>query len=180
MIPDGLTKITEEDSGEGDSVPNPANQRSILVVPISTRADEIGAKVLTKTAAHLPGFHFHVVSTALLANEIIERLEQNNYDAVIVSGLSPFTSTKARLIVKRIRNSLPSLPVLSGLWKATSEQSPNNKTVSQTTQVYERVDDAVSAINDVPRRSVANEPALFPLRSASTNSPTNCVVVGPS
>lgn len=148
--PDHSVKDETSEAANVSAEPLPLSEKKVLVMPISTRADEIGAKVLIKAAANLTHVHFTVVSTALAANEIIRKIEEEHFDLVLVTGLSPFTSGKARLLIRRLQNSFRHLPIMAGLWKAHQDQRPeHDPATSSGIPVYEKVTSAILQIDMV-------------------------------
>ncbi len=176
-IPTPESKKGDDQEVSQEPADHSLGDRSILVVPISNRGDEIAAKVLTKSAAGLSDVQCTLVSTALLANEIIDRAMQNRFDAVVVAGLSSFTSSKARLIVKRLRQTLPNLPVISVILTAAEDQSPRSKSVDQPHQIFKHIDDTLKAIMALPVHQPVTEKDSAILRVDDKSRPTPAAVV---
>ncbi len=128
---------------------SPANERRILVVPISNRGDEISAKVVARIASRQPQIELVIVSTALLANEIVQQVEEQDVDAVFLTGLAPYTSSKVRLVENRLKKSNESIPLVYGFWRAAQETHRTNKETKARPLVFNRVEDAIKAMGEV-------------------------------
>jgi hypothetical protein len=147
-LPEANAAVSEikddADSGAGSQA-----TRRILLVPVSTRGDEISARVLAQIGAKLDHIEFEIASGSLLVNEIIERIKQGEYDAVIVTGMSEFTASKARLLAKRIRQQFLKLPVFAANWLSSPGSSPRSDGAERAVQVIESVDDALRVLGGI-------------------------------
>lgn len=158
-----------ENAAKSDVDPEP--QRRILIVPVSSRGDEISARVLAQIGVKLDHIEFEIASGSLLVNEIIERIKQGEYGAVIVTGMSEFTASKARLLAKRIRQQFLRLPVFAANWVSTAGSDPPGDAVERAVQVIESVDDALRVLGDIrhaaPQPATPRQPHTPPAQVAS-------------
>jgi hypothetical protein len=128
----------------GDELQKEPPSRRILIAPVSTRHDEIGAKALARALSDVVDLEAVPVSTALLAIEIEQRLREESFDAIVVTGIDPYATAKATLIAKRIRRAFPNLLIILGLWKPTDETRGSKSRVDVRNQQFDSLDETVA------------------------------------
>lgn len=95
-------------------------ERCVVTIPARDPADELGAMMLTQVLLR-HGYCARYISVEKLASEYVQIVQEMNVQVVIISALPPAASTHARYIVKRLRQKLPDLKILVGLWTSCGE-----------------------------------------------------------
>jgi predicted PurR-regulated permease PerM len=106
---------------EKRSIPKPEHQ-SVLCIPARTEADEIAALILSQLL-HRRCVPAKPLSATALTGEYLEELKENNLDLVCVSKVAPPGIRPVRYLCKRLRNEMPNLKVIIGLWGVTEDRS---------------------------------------------------------
>jgi len=123
-VMDGLRDLAEETATAGPPPAEEADQGAdgmrlrskVLCVPASDSAGEIAAIMLQQTLAR-QGLDASVSATKLLANELIERIDQEDIDVVVISIIPPLAVRNGRYLLKKLRLAYPDLPVILGVWQ---------------------------------------------------------------
>jgi predicted PurR-regulated permease PerM len=103
-----------EGEGDSDATTEPEMPR-ILCLPARDEADEI-AGLMFAQLIETRGILVDVVSTRVLAGEMLTRVAEDPDGIVCVSALPPFAATHARYLCKRLRPRFPKLKITVGLW----------------------------------------------------------------
>jgi hypothetical protein len=118
--------------------------RSILIAPATSRNDEISAKALARALSDVRNLDVETASTALLAVEIVELLRTDEVDAVVVVGISPYATAKAKLIANRIRQALPNIVIIVGVWKTADDAQRWNAPTDVRNQQFDSLEQTVA------------------------------------
>jgi predicted PurR-regulated permease PerM/methylmalonyl-CoA mutase cobalamin-binding subunit len=115
-------KPSSEDDLSQDSAAVKAPALSILCLPARTEADEITAMMLTQVLAN-SGTLVQAISLTSLANEIVDLVEQRKPDVICLSATPPAAAMHARYLCKRLRDRLPEMKLVVGLWNVQGDLS---------------------------------------------------------
>ena len=118
---------------------------SILCLPARTEADEIIAIMLSQ----LLGEGGHVVQSiaaASLSSEIVDLVEQNKPDVLCLSATPPAAAMHARYLCKRLRNRLPKVHLVVGLWDTKTDLSKARERIGCNAIVVSSLADAQEQI----------------------------------
>jgi methylmalonyl-CoA mutase cobalamin-binding subunit len=88
----------------------------VLLIPANHEADELGALMLAQVLA-ASGIATNVLSSKLLAAEVVEQATALSPRVVLISSVPPISTIAARALCKRLRTQLPSARILVGLWQ---------------------------------------------------------------
>jgi predicted PurR-regulated permease PerM/methanogenic corrinoid protein MtbC1 len=113
----GAGEEKRADGGEAAERAFAREQEAVVCLPARDEADEIVGEMLTHLLAER-GIEAEVLSTDVLAGEMVERLEEYSSGVVCVSALPPHAATHARYLCKRLRPKLPELKIIVGLWES--------------------------------------------------------------
>lgn len=113
---------------EADSAP--AMPR-ILCLPARDEADEI-AGLMFAQLMEARGIAVDVVSTRVLAGEMLTRAAEDPNGIVCVSALPPFAATHARYLCKRLRPRFPKLKIVVGLWTTNGTAKKAQERLTET------------------------------------------------
>ncbi|HEX6691175.1 MAG TPA: AI-2E family transporter [Burkholderiales bacterium] len=102
---DDLHEIIDEPRKEGAARPLPA-----CVLAAHDEADHIAAMVLAAESGA------HLVPYPLLANEVMQQIEQTGHKAVCISAVPPQAATQAGFLVRRLRRRFPGHKIIVALW----------------------------------------------------------------
>jgi len=94
-----------------------SSRLSILCLPARTEADEITAMMLAQVL-QTSGCLVQAVSVTSLAGEMVDLVDQQTADVVCVSATPPAAVMHARYLCKRLRDQLPEVNLVVGLWDA--------------------------------------------------------------
>lgn len=105
-------------AASGVALPGP----SVLCLPARTEADEITALMLAQVL-ETKGYVVQAVSVTSLAGEMVDLVDQHTADIVCVSATPPAAVMHARYLCKRLRDRLPKVKLVVGLWDAQGDLS---------------------------------------------------------
>ena len=103
-------------------LPKPDHE-SVLCIPARSEADEIAALILSQLL-HRRCVGAKALSATALTGEYLKELRENNLDLVCISKVAPPAIRPVRYFCKRLRNELPHLKIIVGLWGVTED--PND------------------------------------------------------
>jgi predicted PurR-regulated permease PerM len=104
--------------GDSDLVEiNDSEKLSILCLPARDEADDIAAMMLAQVLAS-GNCIVQSASVTSLASEMVALVEQRKADVVCISATPPAAVMHARYLCKRLRERLPKVKLLVGLWDA--------------------------------------------------------------
>ncbi len=92
-----------------EALPNEKINISILCLPAQTVRDEIGVSALAQLLV-LEGFEVNFASPNI--SKVLESIESGNPMAVCIGIVAPFVISKARILVARMRQRYPQLPIV--------------------------------------------------------------------
>lgn len=110
---------SDEETAGHDKLP----QCRLFALPVQDQADETGAMMVGQLLRR-KGFDTDVASLDLLVGEVLDRIEQNTYAAVVLTVIPPFGSKKGRYLCKRLRQRFSDLYILV----ATLDGDPSSRT----------------------------------------------------
>lgn len=97
-----------------------SSRLSILCLPARTEADEITAMMLAQVL-ELTDCDVQAASVTSLADEMIDLVGHQTVDVVCVSATRPAAVMHARYLCSRLRDRLPEVKLIVGLWDAQSD-----------------------------------------------------------
>jgi predicted PurR-regulated permease PerM len=107
-----------------DNLPGP----SVVCLPARSQADEIAALMLAQVL-EATGCSVETLSIASLAGEIAEIVDRQTADVICVSATPPAAVMHARYLCKRLRDRLPNVKLVVGLWDAQGELTNAKKRI---------------------------------------------------
>jgi hypothetical protein len=113
--PEGAAVVPEGVGDTSRALDTNSSGPSILCLPARTEADEITALMLAQVL-ETSGCVVQAVSVASLAGELSDIFDRYTADVVCVSATPPAAVMHARYLCKRLRNQLPELKLVVGLW----------------------------------------------------------------
>lgn len=114
---------TPEADGDSRRVQETDSSRPcILCLPARSEADEIAALMLSQVL-ETAGCLVRAVSVTSLAEEMADIVDQHTVDVVCVSATPPAAVMHARYLYRRLRNRLPKVHLVVGLWDAQGDLS---------------------------------------------------------
>ncbi len=123
---------------------------SILCLPARTEADEIIAIMLSQ----LLGEGGHVVQSiaaASLSSEIVDLVEKYKPDVLCLSATPPAAAMHARYLCKRLRDRLPNVHLVVGLWDTQADLSKAKERIGCNAIVVSSLADAQEQIRLLTR-----------------------------
>lgn len=87
----------------------------VLCVPTRNELDELVCLMLRQALENV-GIRCEVVAADAMTNDKTERVAEAGVDLVCISALPPTGLVQARYLAKRLRNRLPGLEIVVGLW----------------------------------------------------------------
>jgi predicted PurR-regulated permease PerM len=98
-----------------DEAPVARQPVPVLAYPAGGDADELALRMLTQMVADLPVV-LNVVSTRLLASELVTEVQKSGTGIVCIADLPPSAPSKTRYLVRRLRAALPDVKIVVGRW----------------------------------------------------------------
>jgi predicted PurR-regulated permease PerM len=144
---DNLRLIVEELPGE------PAQRIPCCIVAAHDEADQIAAIALAaESGARLIPF-------PLLANEVMQEIENGACNAVCISAVPPHASTHASYLAKRLRRRFPQLKLVAALWTDLDniERTVGRLKEAGVDDVVTTFADALQRLRDVPLAPAASQ-----------------------
>jgi predicted PurR-regulated permease PerM len=86
-------------------------------------ADETGLAMLRKTLDIREGGCFEILSSQMLASEILTAVEKGAPDAVLISCFAAKATQQSRYLCKRLRQSFPRLRIIVARWGFTGDKA---------------------------------------------------------
>jgi predicted PurR-regulated permease PerM/methylmalonyl-CoA mutase cobalamin-binding subunit len=118
---------------------------SILCLPARTEADEITAMMLAQVLAN-SGSLVQAISLTSLASEIVDLVEQRKPDVICLSATPPAAAMHARYLCKRLRDRLPEMKLVVGLWDVQGDLSKARERIGLDAIVVAKLADAQEQI----------------------------------
>jgi predicted PurR-regulated permease PerM/methylmalonyl-CoA mutase cobalamin-binding subunit len=118
---------------------------SILCLPARTEADEITAMMLAQVLAN-SGSLVQAISLTSLASEIVDLVEQRKPDVICISATPPAAAMHARYLCKRLRDRLPEMKLVVGLWDVQGDLSKARERIGLDAIVVAKLADAQEQI----------------------------------
>ena len=149
---DNLRQILEDLPGE------PAQKISCCIVAAHDEADQIaGMALATASGATLIPF-------PLLANEVMQEIEQGACNAVCISAVPPQAATHASHLAKRLRRRFPNLKILVALWTDLDnlERTTGRLTDAGADEVLATFPAALQRLRDLSLAPAASQPQPQP------------------
>jgi predicted PurR-regulated permease PerM len=109
-----------ETNGDAGATTAEAAKFSILCLPARADADEITTLMLAQIL-ECSDCLVQTVPVTSLAGELTQIVEQHRVDVICISATPPARVMHARHLCKRIRNRLPKVPLVVGLWDAPGD-----------------------------------------------------------
>jgi predicted PurR-regulated permease PerM/CheY-like chemotaxis protein len=124
------------------------SRNRVLCVPARDAADQITADMVGQL---LTRHRFEVSTTpfGMLANEVVEAVEEQQADLVVIAVLPPLAMRNGRYLCKRLRQRYPDLPVIVGLWGGDAPESAERFTRDGATHVATGMAEAVVRLRSV-------------------------------
>ena len=113
---DALQTRSDESRASGINLSGP----SVLCLPARTEADEITALMLAQVL-ETKGCVVQAVSVTSLADEMVDLVDEYTAEVVCVSATPPAAVMHARYLCKRLRERLPEIKLVVGLWDAQGD-----------------------------------------------------------
>ncbi len=114
------TDADETDQNSNGALAAPMPQLSVLCLPARSQADEIAALMVAQVL-EATGCLVETVSVTSLAGEMVDLVDQQKADVICVSATPPAAVMHARYLCKRLRDRLPKVKLVVGLWDAQGE-----------------------------------------------------------
>jgi hypothetical protein len=143
---DNLRLIVEELPGE------PAQRIPCCIVAAHDEADQIAAIALAaESGARLIPF-------PLLANEVMQEIDNGACNAVCISAVPPHASTHASYLAKRLRRRFPQLKLVAALWTDLDniERTVGRLKEAGVDDVVTTFDHALQRLRDIPLAPAAS------------------------
>ncbi|MCE3016466.1 MAG: AI-2E family transporter [Pirellula sp.] len=153
-------KQSSEDDMSQDSSAVEAPALSILCIPARTEADEITAMMLAQVLAN-SGRLVQAISLASLASELVDIVEQRKPDVICLSATPPAAAMHARHLCKRLRDRLPEMKLVVGLWDVQDDLSKARERIGLDAMVVAKLADAQGQIR------LLSQPRLSRVESTS-------------
>lgn len=118
---------------------------SILCLPARTEADEITAMMFAQVL-ELGGSQVKVVPLTSLASEVADIVEASTPDVICLSATPPAAAMHARYLCKRLREPLPKVKLVVGLWDAKSDTVKSAEWIGFDSIVISKLADAQTQI----------------------------------
>ncbi|HEX5473507.1 MAG TPA: AI-2E family transporter [Vicinamibacterales bacterium] len=87
----------------------------VLAYPVNGAPDALALRMLAQLAGALP-VQIDIVSTRLLASELVTRVRADGYAIVCLADLPPSAPSKTRYLVRKLRAALPDMRIVVGRW----------------------------------------------------------------
>jgi predicted PurR-regulated permease PerM len=107
-VPGGADGANAADDSGTDRIP-------VLGVAAHGERDVLALTMLARLLDGTP-VALEVPPSALLSSEIVGAVQKGHYRAVCIADLPPSSPSKSRYVVKRLRTSMPDLPIVVGRW----------------------------------------------------------------
>ena len=114
---ESIRRLHPEPPVPSDDPPLPGLREPLRVLGYATNgaADELALAMLAHLLDDLP-IRVEIVSTRLLATELLALVQQQAFSIVCLADLPPSPPSKTRYLVKRLRAALPDVRILVGRW----------------------------------------------------------------
>ncbi len=125
----------------------------VLIVPSGNEPEEIMSEMLHLGCLHELELDVEVASSALLVNELLEKLETEKFDAAVFCCESVASESKMRLVCKRLTNADQKVPifVLKSNGRTDSASLTSNRPASLETR-FDTISDVLEKLRQVNRR----------------------------
>jgi CheY-like chemotaxis protein len=137
----------------------PAHEGGVLCLPAADEADEVVASLLAGLLEQ-SGVRAEVVGTAKTTGEKVEFAAERRPDAILISALPPGRGIPTRYLHKRLRQRLPEVPIVIGLWGDSDdyERLKSRLSPDQRTHVTSSVAEAHTLVYELARGALALKP----------------------
>jgi hypothetical protein len=124
--------------------PGPAPQFHVYCLPARADRDELAGAMLTQLLQQ-QGFVAQNAPGKLAADGLLELVEKSGVDAACISVVSPSTVIQARYLCVKLRERLPQLKIVIGLWGTTQKVTDAARRLrdSGANEVVTTLEDAV-------------------------------------
>jgi predicted PurR-regulated permease PerM/methanogenic corrinoid protein MtbC1 len=122
-----------------------AQALSILCLPARTEADEITAMMLAQVLGD-GGSHVQAIAVTALASEIVDLVGQRKPDVICLSATPPAAAMHARYLCKRLRDRLPDIKLIVGLWDTQSDLNKAAERIGHNAIIVAKLADAQEQI----------------------------------
>jgi CheY-like chemotaxis protein len=142
----------------------------VVCLPAHDRAEEVAGLMLSHLLQQR-GYTVTTISADALASERVETLAREKTDLAVISAMPPGAASHARYVCKRIREKLPDVPIVVGLWLAQGVTDKTRKRFSEefTTGLATRFDEALRAIHQLAQPLLIRETDQVPPEGALVN-----------
>ncbi|HVD91894.1 MAG TPA: AI-2E family transporter [Vicinamibacterales bacterium] len=104
------------DAPLADDRPNPiAVPLRVLGYAANGAGDELALRMLSQVLAGMP-IAFELVSSRVLASELVEHVRKNGCAVIVIADLPPSTTSRTRYLVKKLKIALPDVRLVVARW----------------------------------------------------------------
>jgi len=144
----------------------------ILCLPARTEADEITALMLAQVLETRDS-HVQAVPVTSLAGEMVDLVDQRTPDVLCLSATPPAAVMHARYLSKRLRDQLPHVKLVVGLWNAQGDLNKAKDRIGCGSTVVATLADAQKQVrllvqSQLPRCEERAPPLCDPMVMAET------------
>ncbi len=146
-----VKKQSEADSDSAHELRQPVI--SVLLIPSGSEPEEIMSQMLHLGCMNELDLEVEVASSALLVNELVEKIETGKIDGAVFCCESTASESKVRLVCKRLTNADQKLPIF--VLKSNDRTDPVSLTNQRTAIAENRLDtisDVLEKLRQVNRR----------------------------
>ncbi|RIK88582.1 MAG: hypothetical protein DCC67_00600 [Planctomycetota bacterium] len=98
-----------------DGPATPRRRLRVLGIPLRDDADEISA-IMLKQLLDQEGMDVELAGVQTLTGEVVELVQQEQFDATVICILPPLPPRNSRLLCRRLRDRHPALSIIVGYW----------------------------------------------------------------
>jgi hypothetical protein len=167
------TDSAPDSNGDSDREDGTKSSRlCILCLPARTEADEVTALMLAQIL-ETRDCHVQAVPITSLAGEMIDLVDQRTADVVCLSATPPAAVMHARYLSKRLRDQLPHVKLVVGLWNAQGDLNKAKDRIGCGSTVVATLADAQKQVrllveSQLPRCEERARPLCDPMVMAET------------
>ena len=104
------------------------NWERLVLLTIPKR---LGGSALAPVGRDFP-LSIEIVSTRMLASEVIELARSEDFAAICFADLPPSAPSKTRYLTKRLRVALPHVPIVVGRWAPAELKDENTQSLRES------------------------------------------------
>ncbi len=120
--PETPGRVNEAVDGQETAKACPKQVRSVVIVPVRDKADELIGLLLRRILAR-QGIEAQALSAEYTSGELVEQLAKKDPEVIIISALPPLAVRATAVLCRRLKARFGGATILVGLWQPEFDQA---------------------------------------------------------